>query len=1135
MTVPASRAVWSGPDDHGPVRAAPTPAAGSSAGAACRLRRVAVAQRDLARPDLSGEDVLQRLAGAVLEIFDATGALAAEPVGDQLVCRASVGSRVPPVGATIARRGTIVGLAMRSLEPQLSLAGGTRSRSSLVAPLVHDGTAIGLVSATSPAPDAFDEEDVELLRLVAAVAAAALSSAQQRTRERSEAARSAAILESLDEGVVEIDLTGRVTWTNTRAQQMFGTPAGGSGDRAVETPAYEYLWQDGAVRPVSSLPFARVLATGEAQHDEVVGLRHADGRLWWMHVNAAPRVVDGEVVSVVTSFRDVTEHRDQELATHVTEARLHAARSLTGLAWWSYDIATGQHEWSDEMFLLLGLEPTDQAPDLDTFYTYLHPDDRPSTTEVDGTFGTGHRQVFRVVHADGSIRYLQSWNDVETDESGRPIRVVGATIDVTDREEANRSLAVSRGRLSAALDLTATATWEWDIAADRVHWSDRMVTLMGRAPDAPPPGEGDFLACVHPEDRARMAELGRRQIENARGEEAVYRVLHADGSVRHVRALTDVRKGKDGTVTHLWGTAVDVTEQVESAARLAASEEHFRMAFDNAPIGMSMISLAPSSAGRYLRANDAFLEMVGYPRDELMDTPLLELTHNADRGRDAELFDRLVRGEAEHLSFEKRYVRKDGTTVHAWVRTAVARGHLGEPLFLITHAMDITDQLAEQAELERLALTDNLTGLANRTLLTDRVDQALARLRRTGGLLAMLLLDVDRFKLVNDSLGHQVGDQLLVEMAGRIDSVSRADSTVARLGGDEFVVLVEGLRDPDEIHTIATRLVETLRRPYNLGSNAESFVATVSLGISMASTGERSHVDLYREADLALYRAKDAGRDQYALFDDALRAQAVSRMRAESTLRQAIAQDRLVPVFQPMVDFSDGGTVRGAEALVRIEDSDGTLLAPVEFIDVAEETGLIVEVDSRMFEFSAREYARLAKLPDISFRRMSTNVSARSLEDPSFVDRVRGALTRYGVPGSAIRVELTERSLLTSSPSVRESLERLAGLGLQVGLDDFGTGYSALAYLQRFDLQFLKIDRSFVSRLGVSRRDDAVVAAVVELAHAHEMVVIAEGVETPEQLAALRTMGCDRAQGYLIGRPMRSEALEALLRSDPRW
>jgi EAL domain-containing protein (putative c-di-GMP-specific phosphodiesterase class I) len=235
-----------------------------------------------------------------------------------------------------------------------------------------------------------------------------------------------------------------------------------------------------------------------------------------------------------------------------------------------------------------------------------------------------------------------------------------------------------------------------------------------------------------------------------------------------------------------------------------------------------------------------------------------------------------------------------------------------------------------------------------------------------------------------------------------------------------------------------------------------------------------------------------------------------------------------------MVDFSDGGTVRGAEALVRIEDSDGTLLAPVEFIDVAEETGLIVEVDSRMFEFSAREYARLAKLPDISFRRMSTNVSARSLEDPSFVDRVRGALTRYGVPGSAIRVELTERSLLTSSPSVRESLERLAGLGLQVGLDDFGTGYSALAYLQRFDLQFLKIDRSFVSRLGVSRRD-AVVAAVVELAHAHEMVVIAEGVETPEQLAALRTMGCDRAQGYLIGRPMRSEALEALLRSDPRW
>jgi diguanylate cyclase (GGDEF)-like protein/PAS domain S-box-containing protein len=579
---------------------------------------------------------------------------------------------------------------------------------------------------------------------------------------------------------------------------------------------------------------------------------------------------------------------------------------------------------------------------------------------------------------------------------------------------------------------------------------------------------------------------------------------------------------------------MDVTEQANAAARLAASEEHFRVAFDNAPIGMSMISLGSETPGVYLRANRAFLEMTGYGCDELVGREILEITHPADRERDAALFRRLVVGETGLISFEKRYQRKDGSTLHAWLTSSVVKDRDGTPLYLVTHAIDITERLREQAELERLALTDTLTGLANRALLTDRLDQALARLHRTGGACAMLLLDVDRFKLVNDSLGHQVGDALLVEMAARIEAVTRADSTVARLGGDEFVVLVEGLRDVSSVHGIATRLLDTLRRPYDLGPAAESLVATVSLGISVATSAERTHVDLYREADLALYRAKDAGRDQYALFDDALRSRAVARLEAESLLRRALAEDTLVPLFQPMVDLTDG-RVQAAEGLVRIAGEDGGLHLPAEFIDVAEETGLIVELDARMFELVVREYARLGAVSDVSLRRISTNVSARSLEDPTFVDRLQRALAWYAVAGSAIRIELTERSLLGTSVTVRQSLERIAALGVHIGIDDFGTGYSALAYLQQFPLQFLKIDRSFVSRLGASTRDDAVVSAVIDLAHAHELVVVAEGVETEEQLAALRRMGCDRVQGYLLGRPMRSADLEALLRADPRW
>ena len=823
---------------------------------------------------------------------------------------------------------------------------------------------------------------------------------------------------------------------------------------------------------------------------------------------------------------------DDAMLRRARDARLRAAQALTGLAWWELEPWSGRHEWSEEMFRLVGLEPSSRPPSVDEYLSLIHPEDRAAASALrDRGFGTGHREVFRVVRPDGEVRHLQSWTDVERDADGDVTRVVGATIDVTEREQMLASVARNRASLAAALELTRTATWEWDVAADRLTWSDRMFELMGIDAGCSPT-LADFLGALHPDDRAWINSLNDRTVATAEAEETQYRVVHRDGSVRHIRAWTDVRRALDGTVTHLWGTAMDVTEQAESAARLSASEEHFRVAFDNAPIGMSMISLAAADQGRYLRANAAFEAMLGRSSEELAGMPLGELTHPEDRERDAGQFARLARDETQTLAFEKRYLHRDGSVVHAWITSTVVHGADGQPLYLVTHALDISDRLREQAELERLALTDTLTGLANRTLLNDRLDQALARLHRTGGAAALLLLDVDRFKTVNDSLGHQVGDALLVEIAHRVEAVSRADSTVARLGGDEFVVLVEGLPAPDAVHAAADRLLETLRRPYDLGPTAEALVATVSVGISVAHDATRTAGDLYREADLALYRAKDSGRDQYALFDDELRARADRRMASETLLRKALAENLLVPVFQPIVDLTTG-KVRAAEALARIQDGD-RLVLPADFIDVAEETGLIVEVDARMFERVAAEGARLIDAGAL-LRRLTTNVSARSLEDPRFVDRVAQALTWYGVPGSMIRVELTERSLLTTSPTVRDSLARVQELGIEVGLDDFGTGYSALAYLQSFSLQFLKIDRSFVSRLGSSARDDAIVSAVIDLAHAHDLVVIGEGVETAEQLAALRRMGCDRAQGYLMGRPMPAAELDELLRTDPRW
>jgi diguanylate cyclase (GGDEF)-like protein/PAS domain S-box-containing protein len=636
-----------------------------------------------------------------------------------------------------------------------------------------------------------------------------------------------------------------------------------------------------------------------------------------------------------------------------------------------------------------------------------------------------------------------------------------------------------------------------------------------------------------PDDHLVLVAMAQKCIATSEPSHAVVCSVWPDGTRRYLLAQMDVATDAAGEPTTLWGNTQDITEQQEAAQELAASEQHFRVAFDNAPIGMSMISLAPDSAGRYLRANAEFCAMLGYSAEEIVGRSMADLTSLEDVEKDRARFAQLTNGETASIAFDKKFRRKNGDTLFAWVTSSVAYGPTGEPLYLISHAVDMTTRRQQQAELERLALTDTLTGLANRTLLTDRLDQALARLQRVDGSCALLLLDIDRFKLVNDSLGHQVGDALLIEVASRIEAASRADATVARLGGDEFVVLVEGLTDPNHVHHIAARLLETLRRPYIIDDAADSLVVTVSIGISTATTADRSHGELFREADLALYRAKDSGRDQYALFDSALRSRVDARMEAENLLRRSLADGLVTPFFQPLIDLTTG-RIRSVEGLARIALPDGRVVAPAEFVEVAEETGLIVELDARMFELGMRQFAQWSTEPDLALRSISTNVSARSLEDSTFVDRMRRAMAWYGVEGSSIRMEITERSLLAPSPVVVESLRRVAALGIMVGLDDFGTGYSALAYLQRFDLTFLKIDRSFVSQLG-NRRDDAVVAAVIDLAHALELVVVAEGVETVEQLAALRAMGCDRAQGFLMGRPLPPKELEALIRTLPTW
>ncbi|MFB9378437.1 putative bifunctional diguanylate cyclase/phosphodiesterase [Kineococcus gynurae] len=423
-------------------------------------------------------------------------------------------------------------------------------------------------------------------------------------------------------------------------------------------------------------------------------------------------------------------------------------------------------------------------------------------------------------------------------------------------------------------------------------------------------------------------------------------------------------------------------------------------------------------------------------------------------------------------------------------------------------------------ELVRLAQSDSLTGLANRTLLDTRLADAL-RSATPSAEVALVLIDLDRFKLVNDTLGHQVGDVLLQRTAAKIVECAPPGATLARLGGDEFVLMVPGVDRPEAALVMARNLLRRLRMPVLLPGLAEPTVCTASAGVAVGHHG--SSDDLFRSADMALYRAKDDGRDRCALYDAAMQIDAQSRREAEHKVRRALRTNGLRVLWQPIVDLRDDDRLVAAEALVRIDDPVEGTLEPGTFVDTAEDTGLIVDVDTWVLGEvlrQLREWRGKGSGIQVSF-----NVSGKTLEHPAFAHRLAHSVESTGASGASLLAEVTERTLIDLSTTTRASLGELRSIGARVGLDDFGTGYSSLAYLDRFPLSFLKIDMSFVRDLGRSDRADAVVEALIGLAHAHGMVVTAEGVETRLQAETLRRMGCDRAQGWLFGRPMTATKL----------
>jgi diguanylate cyclase (GGDEF)-like protein/PAS domain S-box-containing protein len=536
----------------------------------------------------------------------------------------------------------------------------------------------------------------------------------------------------------------------------------------------------------------------------------------------------------------------------------------------------------------------------------------------------------------------------------------------------------------------------------------------------------------------------------------------------------------------------------------------------------------PGIGGRCLYISPSVEDVLGYPRDQwLTDHGLWDrLLHPED-------LDRVVSNEAEcarsgsKLVQEYRLRGSDGRDV--WIRDEMTVVHDREtgdaPLFYGVF-LDVSDRKSMEIELERLALFDPLTGLPNRALFVDRLRQVLNRRGREMAT-AVYFLDVDRFKRINDSLGHGAGDDVLREVASRLRSVLRPEDTVARFGGDEFTILCESVGGVLEAVSIADRLQRPLNNPL-LAGGAELRLSA-SIGVALAEPGEE--VDgqrLIEDADAAMYRAKERGGARTELFDNAMRVHAVEALAVEQELQHALEHGELRLFYQPSIDLATGELV-GAEALVRWQHPERGLLGPDSFLRVAEESGLIVPLGRWVVKEAARQLAEWRQQPETAHLRLSLNLGARELTHPDVVPTVLRAIRESGIDPGALTIEVTESTAMADQETGFRALHELSSVGLRVAIDDFGTGYSSLDQLRRMPVDVVKVDRSFVQAMSDGSSDRELVAAVVGMGRALNLLVVAEGIETDEQADLLRELGCDFGQGFLFARPLPQEQLEAMV------